>query len=193
MLIDYTLRFYPDELIWLDADAYHEFIETGSISQQLEITGYEEENKVLVLAFDESRSDYFFTIEPEEDLDAFVHYGRLSYWLPAENRLAIADKRPLREVLIEGLRRPEGPEITTHLKPRRLKRWLKTGDIVGGALAAIKEKGFFYGEIALCPQCGNFGCPSSYIWIENNVCLLLIKVDAMIIDVQIFPFVLKFK
>ncbi len=191
MLINEELSFFEDEVIQLSGNSFCALVEQGSIAQSIQIVGIEGESEVLALACDSSASDYLFELDPETDLDAFLESSRLIRYRPAQGCIELADAQPLRQVLLEGLQHLDRAKMSRPWDLRRLKRWLRPNVIVDSAWQTIRTAGRFYGQLAIC-HCTIPGCSAMYAWIEENVCLLSVRIDAIkIAKVRLFPFAIK--
>jgi hypothetical protein len=134
----------------------------------------------LVLVHDTRMDDACWVYESEEDLDLLIDHARMAViTLEPEPALTLADPAPLRELLPRAASeiRDELPEDRFEKLRFRMFReatGLLTTSPIRAAKRAIEQTGAFYDMAGVC-HCGEPGCASSHVWIEDYTVLLLFE------------------
>lgn len=129
--------------------------------------------------------------EPEAELQKFLGRARFARYSRRTKRLVLADHTPLFVWLLRNVALAE--------RGRRIdKQAFISGQVTAtreplspGVAAALASTGRFMGRVAVC-SCGEAGCGSEYAWIENDICMLYLRIRHVGTKiVQLYPFVLR--
>ncbi len=197
--IQFPCSFTADRVLALTAEDYRELLAQKTIPSpkdcalgkvRKEFRPEWPPGDTLCIAFDRSRSNYFFEFEPKVDLETFLENSRIVRISMQEGAfLSLICGVSIKELL------PVCSKGSSDSSPIFRLEKLKGDDdaplhdfVTDEAIQALAAGNTFCGMIACC-GCGEPGCGAEYVWIENGACLFYLKiVSAGIVEVKLMPF-----
>jgi hypothetical protein len=148
----------------------------------------------LYLAFDQSRSNFWFEFEPEADLNLLLDWSCLATYDVTTKQLRRTGASSLREELTLRMNANASPATASHDEPRPFAPVKGRGQdgydhwIRPSAFETWQQTGTLFGQLSVC-GCQFAGCGATYAWLTGRTGLLVVVIGGSnMFAVEIGPF-----
>ena len=171
-----------------DVEAFEALIDGGTPPEAVDFEASERGFVVVGLKSD----DTYFVGYDAPSLDVFFRNAHLM--ILEQDRLIRVDPRPLYDLLRERL-----PAVRDQVPPIPYKKWLKRyqpgflgfrsakSELLDSAERALEQGADFCGMLSVCERDHLPECYSTYAWLEDGVCLVMVTYDCDMVF-ELFPF-----